>query len=157
MRSCLVYIRMPTKMKFPILAAVCLGFFSSFRPITETGISLTITHLRNDKGFVLVSLYKDGSGYPDNADMAYRKDRVAIYNKRAVIVFPDVPAGSYAISILHDENNDQKMNKNSLGLPKEGYGFSKNVVGAFGPPSYKRASFQHTGVGLTEISIRARY
>lgn len=148
---------MHRKINLLIAVTVCLTFFTSLRPIPETGIRLTITNLRNDRGFVLISLYKDGTGYPDDADKAYKKDKVAIYNKRAVIIFPDAPAGSYAVAILHDENNDQKMNKNGLGLPKEGYGFSNNVVGAFGPPSYRRSSFQHAAGGLTEISIKARY
>lgn len=137
--------------------AACLLLLVSFSPPQQNGIRLTVTNLRNNNGFVLVSLYKEGAGYPDKTEQAFRKERVAIYDKKAVLIFPDVPAGSYAIAILHDENNDQKMNKTTLGLPKEGYGFSNNVVGAFGPPSYKRASFKYAGNMMTDISIRARY
>ncbi|MBM3417172.1 MAG: DUF2141 domain-containing protein [Bacteroidetes bacterium] len=132
-------------------------FISSFQPLQEQGIKLTITHLRNEKGFVLVSLFKDGAGYPDDAEKAFRREKLAIYNKKAVILFPDLPAGNYAISILQDENNDQRMNKNALGVPKEGYGFSNNVAGAFGPPSFRRASFKHAAGALTQLSIRIRY
>jgi len=121
------------------------------------GIRLTVTNLRNDKGFVLVSLFREGQGFPDKAAQAFRTDKVAIFNKRAVLIFPDLPAGSYGISILHDENNDQQMNKNAFGLPKEGYGFSNNVIGAFGPPSYRRASFTHNAGALTDVQIRTRY
>ncbi|MBK7290922.1 MAG: DUF2141 domain-containing protein [Chitinophagaceae bacterium] len=42
-----------------------------------------------------------------------------------------------SIAILHDENDDGKMNSNFLGLPKEGYGFSNNVMGNFGPPLFQ--------------------
>lgn len=121
------------------------------------GLTLSITNLRSNNGFVLISLYKDGSGYPDNATLAFRNEKVAIYNNKAVIIFPDLPTGSYGIAILHDENNDQKMNKNALGLPKEGYGFSNNVMGAFGPPSWKRASFRYNAGDPSNHSIRARY
>ncbi len=131
--------------------------FSSFSPAPEEGIKLTITNLRNDKGFVLVSLFKEGEGFPDEGEKAFRKDKVTIINKRAVIIFPNLPTGSYAISILHDENNDLRMNKNALGIPKEGYGFSNNVTGAFGPPSYNRAKFRHLDNSLTQVAIRARY
>lgn len=146
-------------MKNSRIISVSLFFLlaSSFKPLPDDGIKLTITNLRNDKGFVLVSLFKEGVGFPDDASRAFRKDKVAIINKKAVIIFPDLPAGNYAIAILHDENNDQKMNKNALGLPKEGYGFSNNVMAPFGPPSYRRASFKHTTGSLTEASIRARY
>jgi uncharacterized protein (DUF2141 family) len=130
---------------------------TSFKLLPEEGIKLTITNLRNDKGLVLVNLFKDGTGFPDDAEKAFRKEKLAIYNKKAVILFPNLPAGSYAISILHDENNDRRMNKSGLGIPKEGYGFSNNVMGAFGPPSFRRASFKHLSGTLTQISIRTRY
>jgi len=123
----------------------------------DNGIRLTVSNLRNDKGFVLVSLFKEGQGFPDKAAQAFRTEKVAIYNKKAILIFPDLPAGRYGISILHDENNDQQMNKNGLGLPKEGYGFSNNVIGAFGPPSYRRASFMHKAGGLTDVLIKTRY
>jgi uncharacterized protein (DUF2141 family) len=131
--------------------------FLSAGTIPADGIRLSVTNLRNDRGFILISLFREGAGYPDKPALAFKTDKVAIYDKKAVIIFPDMPAGTYAISILHDENNDQQMNKNALGLPKEGYGFSNNVMGAFGPPSYKRASFTHKKGAQTEVQIRARY
>lgn len=146
------------KMKFLLSILFLFGVgISQTMAQANNGIRLTVTNLRNDKGFVLVSLFKEGQGFPDKAAQAFRTDKVAIFNKKAILIFPDLPAGSYGISILHDENNDQQMNKNALGLPKEGYGFSNNVIGAFGPPSYKRASFTHKAGVLTDVPIRTRY
>ena len=146
------------KMKFLLsLLFLFATWISEIKAQPDNGIRLTVTNLRNDKGFVLVSLFKEGQGFPDKAAQAFRTDKVAIFNRKAILIFPDLPAGSYGISILHDENNDQQMNKNGLGLPKEGYGFSNNVIGAFGPPSYKRASFTHKTGGLTDVQIKTRY
>jgi len=131
--------------------------FQAFRTPAEEGIRISIINLRNEKGHVLVSLFRDGAGYPDDATKAFRKIKLDISGKKASVLFTGLPAGNYAVSILHDENDDQKMNKTSLGLPKEGYGFSNNVVGAFGPPSWSRASFVHKQGGLTVREIRARY
>lgn len=144
------------KCLLPVLFLLGSGI-NGLRAQPNNGIRLTVNNLRNDKGFVLVSLFKEGQGFPDKAAQAFRTDKVAIFNKKAVLIFPDLPAGSYGISILHDENNDQQMNKNGLGLPKEGYGFSNNVIGAFGPPSYRRASFTHKAGVLTDIAIKTRY
>ena len=120
------------------------------------GIRVEITGLRNNNGYVLVSVFKEGSGFPDQAEKAVRKAKLGINNRKAAIVFNDIQPGQYAISILHDENGDQKMNTNSLGIPKEGYGFSNNVTGAFGPPSFRRASFKYNG-DLSSLTIRTRY
>lgn len=136
---------------------VVLLALPAFRMPAEEGIRISVINLRNEKGHVLVSLFRDGAGYPDDATKAYRKIKLDISAKKASVLFTGLPAGTYAVSILHDENDDQKMNKTSLGLPKEGYGFSNNVVGAFGPPSWSRASFAHKQGGLTVREIRTRY
>jgi uncharacterized protein (DUF2141 family) len=136
---------------------VALVLLRAHTPLAEEGIRITVSQLRNEKGHVLISLFRDGAGYPDDAAKAFRKIQVDISGKKASVLFTGLPAGNYAVAILHDENNDQKMNKTSLGLPKEGYGFSNNVVGAFGPPSWSRASFAHKQGVLTVKEIRARY
>jgi len=129
----------------------------SFTRVPEEGIKVSVTNLRNNNGHVLISLFREGSGYPDEPEKAIRKGRVTIKDNKAWIIFTGIPAGSYAVAILHDENDDQRMNKTGLGLPKEGYGFSNNVMGAFGPPSYSRASFKFNSTSITQISIKTRY
>lgn len=148
---------MPGKIIISIALQLALIPITSSKPVTEEGIKIIITNLRNDKGHVLVSLFKGGAGYPDDASKALRKIKLDIRNNKATVIFTGLASGDYAIAILHDENDDQKMNKNSLGLPKEGYGFSNNVKGAFGPPSWSKASFKHTANTLTQKDIRARY
>ena len=53
----------------------------------------------------------------------------------------DIPDGTYAIGIFIDTNDNNKMDKNFLGIPKEQYGFSNNAKARFGPPSFEDASF----------------
>ena len=140
-----------------IASILFLSLFSSFKPVAEEGIKITVTKLRSNNGNVLVSLFKDGVGYPDDATKAFRKTKLSITDKKASVLFSSLPSGVYSVSILHDVNDDQKMNKNGLGIPKEGYGFSNNVMGAFGPPSWSKSSFKHTAGSLTQKDIRTRY
>jgi uncharacterized protein (DUF2141 family) len=141
-------------MRFLVLL-ICLILLTAYTQQVK-GIRVEITGLRNNNGYVLVSVFKEGSGFPDQAEKAVRKAKLGINNRKAAIVFNDIQPGQYAISILHDENGDQKMNTNGLGIPKEGYGFSNNVTGAFGPPSFKRASFKFNG-DLSAVTIKTRY
>jgi uncharacterized protein (DUF2141 family) len=83
--------------------------------------------------------------------------QLEIKDNVALVSFSGLPAGNYAVVILHDENDDHKMNTNFFGIPKEGCGFSNNVMGTFGPPSFSRASFSFTGNSETQITIVARY
>lgn len=134
-----------------------ISLLTSFKPIINQNLKVTITRLHSNQGVVLISPFKEGNGYPDDATKAVGKEKGYIVEKSSTIIFKSVPPGSYAIAILHDEKNNQKMDKNILGIPKEGYGFSNNVSGAFGPPSYKKASFNHTASAPTEILIKAKY
>jgi uncharacterized protein (DUF2141 family) len=139
---------------------ICFSFlliFNSFHPVPDAGLKVTITNLRNNKGHLLISIFKDGAGYPDKPEKSFKRAKLSISNKTAVFDFTGLPIGNYAIAILHDENDDMKMNTNFLGLPKEGYGFSNNVMGAFGPPVYSKASFNYTPNAASIITIKARY
>jgi len=151
------YSNMLNRFSFFLAVITCFFLLSAASPVPQEGIRITVSNLHNEKGHVLVSLYKDGIGYPDDATKAFRKIQLDISGKKATFLFTGLPGGNYAVSILHDENGDQKMNKNTLGIPKEGYGFSNNVVGAFGPPSWSRASFAHKPGTLTLREIRTRY
>jgi len=144
-----------------MLAIVSIGFFiSSFmnlqKPVAAS-LSITIQNLRNNKGHVLISLFKDGVGYPDEAAKAFKKLCLPIVSNKVIYQFTDLPTGQYAIAILHDENDDQKMNTNFFGIPKEGYGFSNNVMGTFGPPSFSKASFRFDNNSTLNLHIKAKY
>ncbi len=139
------------------IALFFIASFASFTPLINQNLKVTVAKLDSNDGVVLVSLFKDGNGYPDDAAKAFGKEKGYIVERSATIIFKSVPPGSYAIAILHDENNNQKMDKNMLGIPKEGYGFSNNASAPFGPPSYKKASFMHTASKQTEIQIKAKY
>ena len=123
----------------------------------EEGVTVTITGLRNSKGHVLLSLFRDGEGFPDKPAKAFRKERLTISGTRATIHFNSLPSANYAIAILHDENDDMKMKTNWLGIPVEGYGFSNNVMGLMGPPSFAKAQFKFTSGTTVLINIKTRY
>ncbi|MCU0450258.1 MAG: DUF2141 domain-containing protein [Bernardetiaceae bacterium] len=104
-----------------------------------------VNGLRNDKGEVLISLFKGKDGFPGKADKAVQKAKAIITGKKAVITFNNVPPGEYALSLMHDEDGDGKLATNMLGIPKEGYAASNNAKNSFGPPKYEDAKFNLEG------------
>jgi uncharacterized protein (DUF2141 family) len=64
---------------------------------------------------------------------------------------PDVPAGSWAVMAYHDENDNQKLDRNELGIPSEGYGFSNGANAKYGPPQFKQAAVT---VGATAVPVQ---
>jgi uncharacterized protein (DUF2141 family) len=62
--------------------------------------------------------------------------------------FEDIPTGTYALAVIHDENMNGKLDTNLLGVPKEGYGFSNDVKAVRGAPTFSDASFRYDGQNL---------
>jgi len=71
--------------------------------------------------------------------------------------FLDLPAGTYAATILDDTNLNGKMDFNLIGLPKKGYEFSNDAKATLSPPSFKAASFNYIGDDLLTVTIHTVY
>ena len=92
------------------------------------------------------------------AELAYYKKKIAsISNNKARVTFAGLPEGQYAATILHDENNNEKIDKKfMLPLPSEGVGFSNyDDFGLNNRPNFKKVSFNI--VKDTSITIKAIY
>lgn len=139
-----------------LLLFIQMSVFSQSRMNTGK-IQITISNIRNNKGRVLCSLFKEGVGYPDQPANAYYKASLIIKEGRANLLIDSLPPGRYAMALLHDENGDNKMNTTMFGLPKEGYGFSNNVMGLMGPPAFSKASFSVVAGQLKGVAISMRY
>ena len=142
--------------KWYLILPLVFAITSPFN-IQQEGVAVTITGLRNTNGHVLLSLFNDGEGFPNKPEKAFRKERLNISAGKATIHLNTLPPGNYAIAILHDENDDLKMKTNWLGIPVEGYGFSNNVMGVMGPPSFTKAQFRITSGKAVSINIKTRY
>lgn len=97
---------------------------------------------RSDKGKALVAVFTSKDGFPDHPKKAARRVQVDIKKGAAVAVISDLPPGTYAVAVLHDEDGDREMKTGLFGIPKEGYGASQDARGRFGPPSFGDAKFE---------------
>ena len=119
-------------------------------------ITVRITGFRNERGIARVTLFRDSKGFPDNDALAFQSRSAVITNGQSVVDFEGAPSGDYAIGVLHDENENGRMDTNWLGLPLEGYGASNNPRNRISAPSFKSALFRVTPPSLT-LSITLNY
>src|SRR5215510_6399817 len=126
-------------------------------PMTST-LTIKVIGARNAKGKLGVALFKDADGFPEDTSKAFRQQEVDINPQTlsAQVVFRDVPRGVYAISVRHDENGNGKLDKNFLGIPKEGYGASNNPKKKLRSPSFDEAKFS-LNVAEQAIEIKLIY
>jgi uncharacterized protein (DUF2141 family) len=121
----------------------------------SNSLTLTVTNVKNEHGVVRVLLFKGESGFPDDPVKAIKSASVKISGNKAVTVFENIPEGTYALSVFHDSQNTGKLRTNAFGIPRDGYGFSNNAMGTFGPPSFAKAAFKVTA-GKNNVSIILR-
>ena len=140
------------KLYLPLIMFVFVCFVSMAYAQTGT-INVEISGIEDPKGLMSIGLYSDERGFPDDGK-EYKGTDVEVTGQTVVYTFKDVPFGIYAIAIFHDTNSNGKLDKNFLGIPKEGYAFSNNVFGTFGPPDFKDASFELAGSKMIKIEMR---
>ncbi len=108
---------------------------------TRGTIIVRMSDFNSDNGKVYVSLHDKSKPFPHNSGEAYSRGISKIKNKKSEYIFRNVPHGTYAIAVFHDENDNNKMDSNFLGIPSEGIGTSRNVKSTFGPPEFEEAKF----------------
>ena len=119
---------------------------------TAGNLEVTVTGIKNRNGQLLACLWKDKAGFPTcGKSKTAIKQRSAISGGTMKVVFRGVPAGTYAVSIEHDEDNDGKLKTNFIGMPKEGVGISNNPGGI---PSWGKAEIRVNGGGAISIAMR---
>ena len=105
----------------------------------EVGISVTVSALNalSDNGTVKFALY-DEENFMKQPIVS---KSASVENRKSSVVFENVPQGNYAIICFHDENNNDLMDFEENGMPKESYGMSNNKMN-FGPPEFESAKFE---------------
>lgn len=119
-------------------------------------LSVDVVGLRRDRGVVRVAVYSSAPGWT-TPGRELRSCTARPSHHRARCVFDELPPGTYAVAVLHDENEDGSMNRDFFGLPQEGFGFSNDAGPRLsGPPSFDAASFRHPATG-SSLVIHLRY
>jgi uncharacterized protein (DUF2141 family) len=120
-------------------------------------LAVHVEGFRNSKGVIGAAVFKGKAGWPEDDAQAFARTAIPIANKsEAVLTFPDVPAGRYAIVVLHDENANHRLDRNIFRVPKEGFGFANNPHVGLSAPSWQDSSVQVT-CPATEVRIHLIY
>lgn len=125
----------------------------------ETGnIEVSIQNINVEEDGELVILLFNNDGAWLEADQYYKIIKIQPIHKTQKVIFENIPYGTaYAIEVIHDANNNLKMDMRILPYPKpkEGFGLSNNTIRA-GPPEYEKAKFSLDKPSV-ELSIQMKY
>lgn len=133
---------------------IVLLFTFSIQKQETCSLTIDVSELRNSEGTVQFALYNREDTFPDEHYKKYFKKLTGkIVNGASTVTFKNLPEGKYAVSILHDENNDGKIKKGII-FPKEGIGFSNfQSIGISNRPTFTKASFSMLSDKKIKINI----
>ena len=112
-------------------------------PAAADELTIDVGGIRDAKGKVMVALHapKDGVAFPDFPGAVAAQWRLAEPGTLR-FSFPGLKPGRYAVAVYHDENGNNELDRNPLGMPTEGYGFSRDAKGFAGPPTFDDAAIE---------------
>ena len=144
------------RLLFLALALTCMVFVPKSYA-EESNLKINLVNL-DKPGVLFISICRNAAGFESSVENESEEEscindagKVDLQNHEINGILPH---GEYAIAIFVDANGNGKMDKNFLGIPKEQYGFSNNVMGRMAAPSFEQARFEVTGPATQNITLR---
>lgn len=118
----------------------------------QVTVEVTLTGVKPGKGNLRVGLFNESNYLNTPVEGKISKATGA----SVVLSFENVREGTYALSVIHDTNENGELDKTKLGIPKEGFAFSNNVMGKKGPPPFDKTKFEVKDSGVRQ-ELKMRY
>ena len=115
-------------------------------PAWAAELAIKVTNIKH-KGVLYAAVYDDKEVFEsDKGDNSKQRPGIVAGLVKKVMSGEaegtiELEAGTYSIGFFIDKNDNEKLDTNFLGVPKEQFGFSNDARGRFGPPSFEAASF----------------
>jgi uncharacterized protein (DUF2141 family) len=140
-------------MRFEIIVIFLLSLAALSQEETSI-LTVKISDIENSDGTLLVSVFSPDD---DWLKETYTFHRLEVDMKDGVqsVDFTGLEPGTYAVSIIHDQNNNGELDSGMFHIPKEPYGFSNDAKGRMGPPGFDDCKFEYDG-GLLEVQVTMR-
>ena len=114
----------------------------------QSSLTIEIVGLESNKGTVIVSLL-------DKHEKDVMDHTCKITDHKCSHSFNNLKDDQYAVRFFHDENKNKELDTNILGIPKEGFGFSNDAFGKFGPKDFSEWLIEVSGD--TKIKMTTNY
>lgn len=116
---------------------------------------VTISNIKSSKGQILLSVFNDDESYNSN-----KPSKKFVFAKKNIIngsmlINMTIEEGVFGFALLDDENTNNSMDKNLIGIPKEGFGFSNFYLEKMKKPSFNDFKFQSKS--KNQIAIKIKY
>ncbi|MEA5572926.1 DUF2141 domain-containing protein [Calothrix sp. UHCC 0171] len=120
-------------------------------------LTVVVDGLQSQRGQICFRVFSGDRGFPNGNESEVKSACTKITGNSVQQQFKGLKPGTYAVGVIADENGDEKLNTDWLGIPKEGFGISLNpkVSVTTGTPKFSDASFPVKKD--TTINIQMKY
>jgi len=120
-------------------------------------LEILFPDVKIEKGGMAVAIFpkSEAKGFPDGAGYIRKVYKKPDGHSPFKIDILDLAEGEYALSAFQDEDGDEMLARDWLGIPSEPFGFSNNPRIYFGAPSFRRSSFSVLP-GKNQISVKVK-
>ena len=132
------------KLFLPLFSLFFVFFFvqNGVAQVEQTAsLTVEVSNIKETKGTLFIALYNKAAGFLIEGKQFLMKT-IEVAKIRISHTFQNIPIGSYAVAVMHDVNDDGKCNRNFLGIPKEGFGFSTNRKPILKEPSFDQVKIE---------------
>jgi uncharacterized protein (DUF2141 family) len=130
-----------------VLSSAMIPSIAQANPTSN--LTVVVDGLQNQQGQVCVSLFANSQGFPDRGDRAIRAQCVPVAKGQTAVTFRSLALGNYGVAVFHDLNGNGVLDRNFLGIPKEGFGFSRNPTIRTGAPKFSDVAVFVAGTNNT--------
>ena len=103
------------------------------------------------EGKVYVSLFNSKDSF---LQTTFKRQVVEAYDGDVVVVFEDIPAGTYAVTSFLDTDNDGQLGRGMFGMPTELLAVSNDASFMMGPPSFNDSAFEVNSDTTIEVELK---
>lgn len=106
----------------------------------NTTLTVVVENIKSNKGVVLAGLSSKETFMKTAPEFNAKAEYIE--EGKVILVFENVPPGTYGLTVLHDKNSNGRMDFAATGMPEEDYGISNNTFDPYGPPRWEDAKFE---------------
>jgi uncharacterized protein (DUF2141 family) len=128
---------------FVLASLVSISFAKTVNAEATEKLSVVVNGIHHQKGEICFRVFANEKGFPMSSTSEVQSGCTKITGTSVKKEFSGLKPGTYAVAVVDDQNGDRKLNKDFFGIPKEGFGISKNPTVSIqtGTPKFRDASF----------------
>jgi uncharacterized protein (DUF2141 family) len=145
---------------FRYLLLATLLSLSCAKPVhaePTANLTVVVNGIQHQSGEICMRVFSSEKGFPMHDTSEVQSGCIKINGSTVKHIFSGLKPGDYAVAVVDDQNGDRKLNKDFFGIPREGFGLSRNPIVSVdtGTPSFHDASFKLNK--NTTITIKMKY